>query len=182
MTNSKAGGARRDWVEVGAKAVGLLSASAVATALLFDCVYYWSLDRRLLGLLVLWDHTETAVRYILPIILTSGFILGAGFFAARFCQRNRRFRRVQPLVTLVVMFIVAVLVAYGVTVGLNKEAIGDVLFNIGTRIVEAWLLILAFAVSIAGYSALIILKNRGPHRISSLSLSFFRLSGFWLRF
>jgi len=61
-------------LEVAAKASAALGAAALATAFLFDGVYFWRMDARLLGTFVFADHVETAV-YCIPLLLMFAVLL-----------------------------------------------------------------------------------------------------------
>jgi len=68
------GGQLGSFFELSAKAVAVFTAMALATAFVFDSLYYGSLDIRLLSVFGLSDHIETAVYCLPPIIIVAAFL------------------------------------------------------------------------------------------------------------
>jgi hypothetical protein len=69
-------------LEALAKTVAILTAAALGTGFLYDAIYFMIVNPRLLQLLVLSDHIETAVTAV-PLVTVLGVILAFQFQIAQ---------------------------------------------------------------------------------------------------
>ena len=71
-----------------ANAVAVFTAMSLGMAFLFDMTFFFALEPRVLGLLVLTDHIETAVTFV-PVMLVLGLLLLTYPFVGRYLSGNR---------------------------------------------------------------------------------------------
>lgn len=69
-------------VESLAKGLAVLTAVALCTGFLYDAIFFARLDHRLIGLLVMSDHVETAIS-VVPFVLLAALILWAQPYLSR---------------------------------------------------------------------------------------------------
>jgi hypothetical protein len=155
--------------EILAKAVAVLTAAALATAFLYDSVYFQVLDERLLGVFALSDHIETAVLVLKWIVTASVVALALFFFIAFVIKRIRfisnlraQMRMAAIFLVIFILFYTAFLFGLGELFPEKMQRFIDLKFEILT--------VLFVGILVASWMTWVLFRITGPENIVKASL------------